>query len=229
MSPAPTRTGSPVATGGGVANSAGRGDGTAGDGGRGRRRAAPAGDRRRRSRPARGRSARSPGRREEDQTWRGTQACRGSRCGRAIERVLHHPKRLGRGRRRRGRGASRRPRRPMAGVGRLARPRRPGGRCAGVDAGASADSPLESPDAEPQGALERGRRRPREQPVEVLAGIRDEVDVEAADPLLEDAPHRLAEVRHRPHQRQPRQSLRAGVTLVRGEQLAVLVAASARG
>ena len=46
-----------------------------------------------------------------------------------------------------------------------------------------------------------GVARVREQPVEVLAGVRHEVDVERADPLLEHAPHRLAEVGHDPHQR----------------------------
>ena len=50
----------------------------------------------------------------------------------------------------------------------------------------------------------------REQPLEVLARVRDEVDVERADPLLEDAPHRLAEVGHRPHQRQAGEAVRAG-------------------
>ena len=37
--------------------------------------------------------------------------------------------------------------------------------------------------------------------------VRDEVDVERADALLEDAPHRLAEVGHDPHQGQPGEPL----------------------
>src|SRR5690242_19740518 len=36
--------------------------------------------------------------------------------------------------------------------------------------------------------------------VEVLVGVRAEVEVELRDPLLDDAPHRLAEVGHEPHQ-----------------------------
>ena len=47
-----------------------------------------------------------------------------------------------------------------------------------------------------------------QQPIEVLGGVGDEVDVERADPLLEDAPHRLAEVGDRPHQRQPGEPIR---------------------
>src|SRR5205809_6570578 len=39
-----------------------------------------------------------------------------------------------------------------------------------------------------------------EQPSEVLVGIGDEVHVERADALLEDAPHRLAEVGHDAHE-----------------------------
>ena len=59
--------------------------------------------------------------------------------------------------------------------------------------------------AQPPAASRSARSKPasaalREEPVEVLVGVRDEVDVEGADPLLEDAPHRLAEVGHDPHQ-----------------------------
>src|SRR6188472_2615270 len=60
-------------------------------------------------------------------------------------------------------------------------------------------------------SLADGRDRPFEsvggsvaqQPVEVPGGVRDEVDVERADALLEDAPHRLAEIGDHAHQRQP--------------------------
>ena len=37
--------------------------------------------------------------------------------------------------------------------------------------------------------------------------VGDEIDIERADALLEDAPHRLAEVGHDAHQRQPRQAI----------------------
>ena len=50
----------------------------------------------------------------------------------------------------------------------------------------------------------------REQTVEVLAGVRDEVDIERADPLLEDAPHRLAEVGDDPHQREAGEPVAVG-------------------
>src|SRR5438552_1304971 len=53
----------------------------------------------------------------------------------------------------------------------------------------------------------------------MLARVRDEVDVERADPLLEDAPHRLAEVRDDPHEGHPREAVgRRGRAVVALEQ-----------
>src|SRR5436189_2911801 len=53
-----------------------------------------------------------------------------------------------------------------------------------------------------QGAFEVGRRRVREQALEVLRGVRHEVHVESGDALLEHAPHGLPEVGHHAHERQ---------------------------
>ena len=85
-------------------------------------------------------------------------------------------------------------------------------RCArSVGAGARPGRPAASVAGLPRGALARSAGSSRsEQPVEVLRGVGDEVDVERADPLLEHAPHRLAEVGDRAHQRQPREALRLG-------------------
>ena len=53
-----------------------------------------------------------------------------------------------------------------------------------------------------QSLAERGFGRRSAQPLEVLAGIRDEIEVELGDTLLDDAPHGLAEVRHEAHDRE---------------------------
>ena len=59
----------------------------------------------------------------------------------------------------------------------------------------------------------------------MLAGVGDEIDIEGADALLEDAPHRLAEIGHDPHQRQPREAIAARRAAVVGrQQVRVLVA-----
>ena len=56
----------------------------------------------------------------------------------------------------------------------------------------------------PRGGRARSRASAAfaQQPVEAAGRVRDEVDVERADALLEDAPHRLAEVGHDPHEGQ---------------------------
>src|SRR5919198_109251 len=56
------------------------------------------------------------------------------------------------------------------------------------------------------------------EPVEVLLRVFDVVDVQRRQTLLDDAPHRLTEVRHDPHELQPR-AVRVGrLTEVEGEQ-----------
>ena len=55
-----------------------------------------------------------------------------------------------------------------------------------------------------------------------LVGVGDEVDVERADALLEDAPHRLAEVGDDPHQGQPREPRGAHLAVVGLQQDPVL-------
>jgi len=51
-----------------------------------------------------------------------------------------------------------------------------------------------------QRLLKRRLRRRAAEPIEVLGGVGDEVEVELGDPLLDDAPHRLAEVGHEAHE-----------------------------
>src|SRR3712207_9589010 len=63
------------------------------------------------------------------------------------------------------------------------------------------------------------------EPREVLVGVGAEVEVDLRDPLLHDAPHRLAEVRHEPHQAQRAEVALAHVPEVRLEQHAVLLVA----
>src|SRR4029079_8599480 len=62
-----------------------------------------------------------------------------------------------------------------------------------------------------------------QQSVEAGGGVGHEVDVECAHALLEDAPHRLAEVGHDPHERQPGEAVASDRAVVRGEQRLVLV------
>ena len=62
----------------------------------------------------------------------------------------------------------------------------------------------------------------RQQPIEGARRVRDEIDVERADPLLEDAPHRLAEVGDDPHQGQPGKPIGPDGTVVGGQQDLVL-------
>src|SRR3954453_16504064 len=73
-----------------------------------------------------------------------------------------------------------------------------------------------------QGILEPSRGRVPEEPLEVGGRVRDEIDVEAAHALLEDAPHRLAEVRYDAHQCQTRQALTSDGAVVRREKRLVL-------
>jgi hypothetical protein len=51
-----------------------------------------------------------------------------------------------------------------------------------------------------QRLLKHGLRRRAPEPLEVLGGVGDEVEVELGDPLLDDAPHRLPEVGHEAHE-----------------------------
>ena len=51
-----------------------------------------------------------------------------------------------------------------------------------------------------QRLLKRRLRRRAAEPIEVLGGVGDEVEVELGDPLLDDAPHRLPEVGHEAHE-----------------------------
>src|SRR5204862_7453265 len=67
-----------------------------------------------------------------------------------------------------------------------------------------------------RGAEARIGGRPLE-PLEMLVGVRAEVEVELRDPLLDDAPHRLAEVGHEAHQ----DERVAVVAAVRGEEVAL--------
>jgi len=51
-----------------------------------------------------------------------------------------------------------------------------------------------------QRLLKRRLRRRAAEPIEVLGGVGDEVEVELGDPLLDDAPHGLPEVGHEAHE-----------------------------
>jgi len=69
-----------------------------------------------------------------------------------------------------------------------------------------------------QGALEAWLGRVAQQPLEVLVRVFDEVHVEGADGLLEDAPHRLAEVGDDPHQAEARKARRRDRAVVGVQQ-----------
>src|SRR6185312_17065810 len=60
---------------------------------------------------------------------------------------------------------------------------------------------------------------PREEPV----GVGDVVGVGGAQPLLDDAPHRLAEVRHDPHEPDPGEVALAHAAEIRAQERAVVV------
>src|SRR6185503_13639692 len=74
-----------------------------------------------------------------------------------------------------------------------------------------------------EGSLEGWPAGDGEEPVEVLRGIRDEVAGERRDALLEHAPHRLAEVRDDPHERDPGKLRRADRARVGREERLVLI------
>jgi hypothetical protein len=62
----------------------------------------------------------------------------------------------------------------------------------------------------------------------MLLRVGDEVDVEGADPLLEDSPHRLPEVGNHPHQREPGEPIGAGCAgdaVIGGQQRRILLRA----
>ena len=61
------------------------------------------------------------------------------------------------------------------------------------------------------------------EPLEVLVRVGAEVEVELGDPLLDDAPHRLAEVGHESHQGQRRRFLDGSLAEVAAQKLVVLL------
>src|SRR5256884_9756973 len=70
-----------------------------------------------------------------------------------------------------------------------------------------------------EGGSKAGTRSGPLEALEVLVRVGAEVEVELGDPLLDDAPHRLAEVRHEAHQHE-----RVAVAApVGGEELALAV------
>src|SRR4051812_38394421 len=66
--------------------------------------------------------------------------------------------------------------------------------------------------------VEAGVRHRGREPIEVLPGVLDVVDVERREALLDDAPHRLPEVRHDPHQLQTGAMPVGRLPEVQGEQ-----------
>src|SRR2546423_15555534 len=87
-------------------------------------------------------------------------------------------------------------------------------RTTGID-----QSPLEPLDPAAVAGVGRPLPQPREEPV----GVGDVVGVGGAQALLDDTPHRLAEVRHDPHEPDPGEVALARAAEVGAQERAVVV------